>query len=566
MDKHGWAFYRGMWTTDLDGQGHHDCHHSRDHRSHGTDAHRREARPRFRHDDPRLRPHHRRDLEPAYRTATRRTSTPPAPPPPTPSPRTAPRPPRSAPSSSKRSPTTSRPSGDTLIARASAESGLPAGPDHRRGRPHDRAAAAVRRACCARAAGTAPASTRRCPTDAPAPPRHPPARRSRSDPVAVFGASNFPLAFSVAGGDTASALAAGCPVVVKAHDAHPGTSELVGRAITDAVADAGMPAGTFSLLFGSGPELGSALVTDPRIKAVGFTGSRSGGTALVAAAAGRPEPIPVYAEMSSINPVFLLEGALATRGADLGRAFVGSLTHGLRPVLHQSGTGHRRRRPRPRRRSSPPPVMPRSPRRAPPPMLTPGIAGTYADGVAALSRRGHLIARGVSRTTHRSSCRAALFTTDAARFLGSEALQAEVFGVVQADRPVPRRRQMRARRRAARRPVDRHRPRRRLRPRRGRAAAARSSSSRPAGSCSTAGPPGSRSATRWCTAAPSRRPPTPVPRPSAPWRSNASCVPSAYQNVPKSLLPAAIADGNPDQLWRRIDGRTHPRLTPPRSI
>ena len=147
-------------------------------------------------------------------------------------------------------------------------------------------------------------------------------------PVAVFGASNFPLAFSVAGGDTASALAAGCPVVVKGHDAHPGTSELVARAIADAVAAAGLPAGTFSLLFGSGRGLGTALVTDPRIKAVGFTGSRSGGTALVAAAAARPEPIPVYAEMSSINPVFLLDGALSTRGADLGRAFVGSLTMG----------------------------------------------------------------------------------------------------------------------------------------------------------------------------------------------------------------------------------------------
>src|SRR6187549_3142847 len=147
-------------------------------------------------------------------------------------------------------------------------------------------------------------------------------------PVAVFAASNFPLAFSVAGGDTASALAAGCPVVVKAHDAHPGTSELVGRAIADAVAAAGLPAGTFSLLYGYGPELGVALVTDPRIKAVGFTGSRSGGMALVAAAAGRPEPIPVYAEMSSINPVFLLDGALTSRGADLGRAFVGSLTLG----------------------------------------------------------------------------------------------------------------------------------------------------------------------------------------------------------------------------------------------
>ncbi|WP_131830462.1 aldehyde dehydrogenase family protein, partial [Mycolicibacterium diernhoferi] len=135
-------------------------------------------------------------------------------------------------------------------------------------------------------------------------------------PVAVFSASNFPLAFSVAGGDTASALAAGCPVVVKGHDAHPGTSEIVARAVTAAVADAGLPPGTFSLLFGTGPGLGTALVSDPRIKAVGFTGSRGGGLALAAAAAARPEPIPVYAEMSSINPVFLLPGALGGRGAE----------------------------------------------------------------------------------------------------------------------------------------------------------------------------------------------------------------------------------------------------------
>jgi NADP-dependent aldehyde dehydrogenase len=114
-------------------------------------------------------------------------------------------------------------------------------------------------------------------------------------PVAVFGASNFPLAFSVAGGDTASALAAGCPVVVKAHNAHPGTSELVGAAVARAVADSGLPAGTFSLVYGSGTSVGQALVRDPRIKAVGFTGSRAGGLALVATAAARREPIPGYA-------------------------------------------------------------------------------------------------------------------------------------------------------------------------------------------------------------------------------------------------------------------------------
>jgi NADP-dependent aldehyde dehydrogenase len=148
-------------------------------------------------------------------------------------------------------------------------------------------------------------------------------------PVAVFGSSNFPLAFSVAGGDTASALAAGCPVVVKGHGAHPGTGELVARAVTRAVQRCGLPAGVFSYVLGKGTEIGQALVADPRIKAVGFTGSRSGGTALVHTAAQRPEPIPVYAEMSSINPVVLLPGALASRDLEaIAEGFVGSLTLG----------------------------------------------------------------------------------------------------------------------------------------------------------------------------------------------------------------------------------------------
>src|SRR5215207_7013321 len=146
-------------------------------------------------------------------------------------------------------------------------------------------------------------------------------------PVAVFGASNFPLAFSVAGGDTASALAAGCPVVVKGHPAHPGTGELVGRAIQKAVASCGLPEGVFSLLLGE-IETGSRLVAHPHIKSVGFTGSRGGGMALVRIAAGRPEPIPVYAEMSSINPVYVLPAALAARAEAIGREFVVSLTMG----------------------------------------------------------------------------------------------------------------------------------------------------------------------------------------------------------------------------------------------
>ena len=145
-------------------------------------------------------------------------------------------------------------------------------------------------------------------------------------PVAVFGASNFPFAFSTAGGDTASALAAGCPVVFKAHNAHPGTGEIVGRALTDAVRESGLHPGVFSLIYGPGASIGQALVRDPAIKAVGFTGSRGAGTALMATAAARPEPIPVYAEMSSINPVFLFDSALRGDAEEFARAYVTSLT------------------------------------------------------------------------------------------------------------------------------------------------------------------------------------------------------------------------------------------------
>jgi NADP-dependent aldehyde dehydrogenase len=147
-------------------------------------------------------------------------------------------------------------------------------------------------------------------------------------PVAVFGASNFPLAFSVAGGDTVSALAAGAPVIVKAHSAHLGTSELVGRAIQKTVREMSLPKGVFSVLFGAGRQLREALVSHPAIKAVGFTGSRQGGLALTRIANARPEPIPVYAEMSSINLVFLSPGALASRAEAMGKGFADSLALG----------------------------------------------------------------------------------------------------------------------------------------------------------------------------------------------------------------------------------------------
>jgi NADP-dependent aldehyde dehydrogenase len=148
-------------------------------------------------------------------------------------------------------------------------------------------------------------------------------------PVAVFAASNFPLAFSVAGGDTASAFAAGCPVVLKAHSAHPGTSELVARAVVKAVQLCELPAGVFALLTGTGNGIGQALVGHPAIQAVGFTGSRSGGTALMAVAAARKQPIPVYAEMSSINPVVLMPHALEHRAEEIGRGFAASLVLGV---------------------------------------------------------------------------------------------------------------------------------------------------------------------------------------------------------------------------------------------
>lgn len=246
-------------------------------------------------------------------------------------------------------------------------------------------------------------------------------------PVAVFGASNFPLAFSVAGGDTASALAAGCPVVVKGHSAHPGTSELVGRAIQRAIARCGLAEGVFSLLFGSGKEIGQALVADSRIKAVGFTGSRSGGTALMATAQARPEPIPVYAEMSSINPVFLLPEALKTRSNKLAEGFVTSLTMGAGQFCTNPGlviglkgaeldafvatAGEAVKVSRAQT------------------MLTPGIHDAYQRGVTALAGSASVkeIARGqADDAPHR--CQAGLFITSASDFLTDSALQSEVFG------------------------------------------------------------------------------------------------------------------------------------------
>ncbi|WP_454884679.1 aldehyde dehydrogenase (NADP(+)) [Sphingomonas oryzagri] len=246
-------------------------------------------------------------------------------------------------------------------------------------------------------------------------------------PVAVFGASNFPLAFSVAGGDTASAFAAGCPVVVKGHPAHPGTGELVARAIRDAVAACGLPEGTFSYLPGPSIELGGALVADPRIKAVGFTGSRAGGIALMKIAAERAEPIPVYAEMSSINPVVLMPAALEARGDALASAFVQSLTMGsgqfcTNPGLVIGIAGDALDR----FVAAAGEALTAA---AAATMLTPGIHAAYDKGVAALA--GHdkveTVARGCP-ANGANQAQGALFRTDAASFLADAALGHEVFG------------------------------------------------------------------------------------------------------------------------------------------
>ncbi|MFG6430333.1 aldehyde dehydrogenase (NADP(+)) [Roseateles sp. LYH14W] len=244
-------------------------------------------------------------------------------------------------------------------------------------------------------------------------------------PVAVFGASNFPLAFSVAGGDTAAALAAGCPVVVKAHSAHPGTSELVGRAVVEAVRLSGLPAGIFALLTGSGHGIGDTLVRHPAIQAVGFTGSRSGGIALMAAAAARPQPIPVYAEMSSINPVVLLPGALAKRGADIATGFAGSLVMGVGQfctnpglVLGIAGADFDRFAVAAAEALKPVPAAT---------MLTPGIASAYQRGEDQLAGQPQVDAllRGES-----TGCQGApsLFKTTGAAFLANHAMQSEIFG------------------------------------------------------------------------------------------------------------------------------------------
>ena len=246
-------------------------------------------------------------------------------------------------------------------------------------------------------------------------------------PVAVFGASNFPLAFSVAGGDTAAALAAGCPVVVKAHPAHPGTSELVGRAIQRAVAEAGLPEGVFSLLTGIGNQLGAELVRHPAIQAVGFTGSRQGGLALMAVAAARPQPIPVYAEMSSINPVFLLPHALAEKAEALAAGFVDSLLLGVGQFCTNPGLVLALAGPELERFSAT--AAEQLAQRHAGTMLSAGIQRAYEQGVGRLAGNRHArqLSRGIASEAGGKGV-PALFAASAEDFLADPQLSEEVFG------------------------------------------------------------------------------------------------------------------------------------------
>lgn len=270
--------------------------------------------------------------------------------------------------------------------------------------------------------------------DRPDPARKPPKPDLRSmwrplGPVVVFGASNFPLAYSVAGGDTASALAAGNPVIVKAHAAHPGTSEMVGDVIRTAARACHMPAGVFSLLFDRGTEVGTALVRHPLVRAVGFTGSQRGGRALMDLAASRPEPIPVFAEMGSTNPVFILPGALAARGEQIAEGLHGSVTIGVgqfctKPgmVFVHSGAEAKAFAGSVARR------MAESPAQV---MLTPQIHAAYTSKIAARAKQSNVaVAAEGKPASGEPGVRGTptLFETEASKFLHEPDLAEEVFG------------------------------------------------------------------------------------------------------------------------------------------
>ena len=243
-------------------------------------------------------------------------------------------------------------------------------------------------------------------------------------PVAVFGASNFPLAFSVAGGDTASALAAGCPVIVKAHPAHPGTSELVARAIVGAVGELGLPPGTFGFLHG-GASTGSRLVRHPSLEAVAFTGSHAAGRALFDLAVSRPRPIPVFAEMGSVNPMILLDGALESRAEALVEGYAASLTLGVGQFCTNPGIvvgldG-------PRFNAFLQGLAAKLAAVAAGTMLHDSILDRFSSGVERLRCDGRLETLHAGAADPRRAL-PALFSVDASRFLSSPDLREELFG------------------------------------------------------------------------------------------------------------------------------------------
>ncbi|MBI4605313.1 MAG: aldehyde dehydrogenase (NADP(+)) [Planctomycetes bacterium] len=318
--------------------------------------------------------------------------------------------------------------GDQLLERAAAETGLP---QARLSAERTRTASQARLfAALAREGSWIDARIDRAqPARQPSP--RPDIRRMLIPigPVAVFGASNFPLAISVAGTDTVSALTAGSPVVAKAHPAHPGTCELLAGAILGAAARTGLPDGVFSLVQGAGHDVGLALAKHPRTRAVAFTGSLQGGRGLFAAAAARPDPIPVYAEMGSVNPVFLLPGALEERGERIAEGFVGSLTLGVGQfctnpgmVVGPSGAALERFVAAAGQRVSACP---------PGTMLHAGIRAAYEAGVERTARSSGVrvaarSAAGPDPKKTQAAC--VLFATDAAALLADPDLAQENFG------------------------------------------------------------------------------------------------------------------------------------------
>jgi NADP-dependent aldehyde dehydrogenase len=248
-------------------------------------------------------------------------------------------------------------------------------------------------------------------------------------PVVVFGSSNFPLAFSVAGGDTTSALAAGNPVIVKAHRAHPGTSEMVATAIVQAVERCGLPHGVFSMLHGAGAEIGIALVKHPLTRAAGFTGSRVAGRALFDAAAARPDPIPVFAEMSSLNPLFILPGALRERGAQIAEGLKNSVTMGVGQFCTKPGLVFGLGGPEFENFGERLGTAMRA--AAPGTMLHPGICRSFHDGIETMRKVPGVVALAVSETepdAARTQGEPTVFATDADNFLAHRHLHEEVFG------------------------------------------------------------------------------------------------------------------------------------------